>query len=163
MLLNSCGNNNDNKLYELNAPDETQLVKANKHITRTENELINDFISRYNWKMIETGSGLRYMIYKKTEEIKAQTNMIAQICFEVRLLDGTLIYSSKTLGNKEFVIGRGGIESGLEEGILYMKKGEKAKFILPSHLAFGLVGDGKKIPSRATLVYDIELLNLTKK
>ena len=54
----------------------------------------------------------------------------------------------------------GGVESGLEEGILLMKTGGKAKFILPPHLAYGLPGDGKKIPARAILVYDVELLSI---
>ena len=54
------------------------------------------------------------------------------------------------------------VETGLHEGIKYMKVGEKAKMILPSHLAHGLIGDSKKIPPRSTIVYDIELLDLKK-
>ena len=41
-----------------------------------------------------------------------------------------------------------------------MKVGDIAKFILPSHLAFGLLGDEEKIPKRATLVYHVELLTI---
>jgi FKBP-type peptidyl-prolyl cis-trans isomerase len=52
------------------------------------------------------------------------------------------------------------VESGLEEVILFLKKGDRAKIIIPSHLAFGLVGDGNKIPAMATLVYDLELIEL---
>ena len=43
-----------------------------------------------------------------------------------------------------------------------MKVGDKAKFIIPSHLAFGLLGDENKIPKRATLVYDVELIDVMK-
>jgi len=43
--------------------------------------------------------------------------------------------------------------------MLLMNKGAKAKFILPSHLAHGLLGDENKIPSNATVIYDIELLD----
>jgi len=39
-----------------------------------------------------------------------------------------------------------------------MRQGDRAKLIVPSHLAFGLLGDLKKIPAGATLVYDIEIL-----
>jgi FKBP-type peptidyl-prolyl cis-trans isomerase len=41
-----------------------------------------------------------------------------------------------------------------------MRKGEKAKFILPSHLAHGLVGDLQKIPPLSILVLDVELIDL---
>jgi FKBP-type peptidyl-prolyl cis-trans isomerase len=41
-----------------------------------------------------------------------------------------------------------------------MNVGDRAKFIVPSHLAFGLLGDQKMIPPQATLVYDVELINL---
>jgi FKBP-type peptidyl-prolyl cis-trans isomerase len=43
---------------------------------------------------------------------------------------------------------------------MLMKEGEKAIFIIPSHLAFGLLGDENKIPKRATLVYDVELVQV---
>jgi FKBP-type peptidyl-prolyl cis-trans isomerase len=41
-----------------------------------------------------------------------------------------------------------------------MHVGDRAKFIVPSHLAFGLLGDQNKIPQHATLVYDIELVKI---
>jgi FKBP-type peptidyl-prolyl cis-trans isomerase len=78
----------------------------------------------------------------------------------VSLLDGTECYNSDREGPKIFTIGRGGVESGLEEGILLMKEGSRAKFIMPPYLAHGLPGDGKRIPARAIIVYDVELISL---
>ena len=43
-----------------------------------------------------------------------------------------------------------------------MREGDKAKAIIPSHLAYGFIGDEKQIPKRATLIYDIEVLNVIK-
>ena len=134
------------------------IISYNKAITKTEDQDIDDFISRYHWKMMKTGTGLRYMIYKHGTGPKAESGKTAVLKFEVRLLTGDLIYNSATEGLKEFVIGHGGVESGLEEGILLLKTGDRAKFIVPSHLAFGLLGDLKKIPQQATLVYDIEFI-----
>jgi FKBP-type peptidyl-prolyl cis-trans isomerase len=46
---------------------------------------------------------------------------------------------------------------------LLLRVGDKARFILPSHLAHGVPGDGVKIPRRATIIYDLELINITSK
>jgi FKBP-type peptidyl-prolyl cis-trans isomerase len=43
---------------------------------------------------------------------------------------------------------------------MLMRTGSRAKLIVPSHLAFGLLGDLKKIPEQAVLVYDIELVEV---
>jgi FKBP-type peptidyl-prolyl cis-trans isomerase len=136
------------------------LVKVNKKLVLTEDERISDYMRRHNWKMKETGTGLRYLIYKHGKGEKAAKDKIAVLNFTVGLLTGDILYSSDSKGAKEFKIGQGGVESGLEEGILLLRVGDRAKFIIPSHLAFGLVGDGNKIPAKATLVYDVELIEL---
>ena len=72
-------------------------------------------------------------------------------------------YNSDKDGLKLIELGKAEVESGLEEGILLMKVGDKAKLVIPSHLAFGLLGDENKIPKRATLIYDVELVEIKQK
>ena len=154
----SCSNKKTEK-DNINLNDyEKPLENANKHLVKTENEQIEDYISRYNWKMQETGTGLRYLIYKKGDGENAEKGKVVKINFAVNLINGKKCYSSVEDGPKEFVLGKSDEINGLHEGILLMKKGDKAKFIIPSHLAFGLLGDNDKIPMRATLIYDVELL-----
>lgn len=136
------------------------LVNYNRGVVMSEDQQIEDFIARYGWTMTKTGTGLRYLIYKKGRGEKGHKGEIAVIGYTSRLLNGNLCYTSDKDGLKEFKIGYGGVESGVEEGILLMHVGDRAKFILPSHLAFGLLGDQKKIPQQAALVYDIELVKL---
>ncbi len=136
------------------------LINFNKKVVKTEDEEIGDFINRYQWNMKKTATGLRYMIYHKGNGPFATKGKYATIMYSVRLLNGDLAYSSEQTGPREFEIGHGGVESGLEEGILLLRVGDHVKFIVPSHLAFGLLGDQDKIPQRATLVYDIELIKL---
>jgi FKBP-type peptidyl-prolyl cis-trans isomerase len=147
-------NNNNSKLLE------ESLVKANKHAVSAENEQIENYIKRHNWQMKETGSGLRYNIYFAGSGEKAQLGKIAVLKFSTKLITGDVIYTSEKDGLKEFMIGRGGVESGLEEGILLLRVGDRAKFIIPSHLGFGLLGDQDKVPPKSTLIYDIELVSL---
>ncbi len=134
-----------------------QLINVNKTMVRTEDELIEDFIHRYGWNMNKTGTGLRYMIYFGGQGPVAAPGMKATITCSVVLLNGDTCYPSLT---RSFIIGKETVESGIDEGIRLMHEGDKAKFILPSHLAFGLLGDRKSIPQRATLVYDVHLIDL---
>jgi FKBP-type peptidyl-prolyl cis-trans isomerase len=90
----------------------------------------------------------------------AETGKIAVLRYSVWLITGDEIYNSDRDGLKEFMIGRGGVESGLGEGILLLRVGDRAKFIIPSHLGFGLLGDQDKVPPKSTLIYDLELVSL---
>jgi len=159
-LVSCSGNNTPNKNKIDQKEIEESLVKVNKKLVKSEDAQITDFISRYGWEMKQTGTGLRYMIYKHGSGPQAVIGQVAKVNFTVSLLNGEVCYSSDTEGLKEFQIGQGGVESGLEEGILLLKAGDQAKFIIPSHLAFGLLGDTDKIPAKAVLVYDIELVEL---
>ncbi|MEZ5082039.1 MAG: FKBP-type peptidyl-prolyl cis-trans isomerase [Bacteroidales bacterium] len=160
IFLVSCSNHK-NQTHDQNSsnPKET-LLNINKNLVKTEDQQIEDFVARYNWKMKNSRTGLRYLIYEEGNGPSAKLNNIATIEYSVSLLSGDTCYSSAELGPKVFKIGKGVVESGLEEGILLLKVGDRAKFILPSRLAFGLIGDGDKIPARATLIYDVKLIEL---
>ena len=86
--------------------------------------------------------------------------MTATLKYSISLLDGTVCYSSDSLGLKSFEIDHDQIESGIHEGVKLLKEGEHAIFILPSHLAHGLTGDHNKIPPGSPVVYNIELTHL---
>ncbi|MCX6273229.1 MAG: FKBP-type peptidyl-prolyl cis-trans isomerase [Bacteroidetes bacterium] len=135
-------------------------MKANQRLALVEEQQIRAFISRYGWKMNKTGTGLYYLIYRKGKGNQSQLNDIARIEYTASLLNGQRLYSSKEEGPMQVELGKGKVISGLEEGIFLMRVGDRAKFIIPSHLAFGLLGDQKRIPQRATLVYDVELTSL---
>jgi len=143
-----------------NASSKEALIKANRYLVKSENEDIENYIERHNWKMKTTGSGLRYMIYKEGSGPKAQKGQFAVLNYKLMLITGDVLYSSDKDGPLIFQIGHGGVESGLEEAILLLRKGDKARLIIPSHLAHGLLGDQKKIPPRSTVIYDIEVVNL---
>ncbi len=144
------------------SPDDYKepMVEANRIVSKNENITINKYIARRGWEMKSTGTGLRYMIYEEGKGDTAKVGQIAVLSYKLSLLDGTLCYDSDKDGVKSFEIAHGGVERGLEEGILKMKVGSKARFILPSHLGWGLPGDGDKIPMKAALLYDVQLLQL---
>jgi FKBP-type peptidyl-prolyl cis-trans isomerase len=127
---------------------------------KQESDEIDRYVEHKKWTMTTTGTGLRYMITKKGNGELAKPLQRAKVNYKISLLDGTVCYTSDSTGAKEFKIAQDNVESGLHEGIQYMHVGDKATFILPSHLAHGLVGDASKIPSHASVVYELELLSL---
>ena len=160
-LLIGCGRNNQRVI-----PDEefknTQeaMVEVNRRLVKADQERIESFVKRKGWDMHESGSGLWYQIYEKGTGDSARSNMLITMDYKISLLDGTICYSSDSLGPKQFRIGSGGVESGLEEGVLMLHEGDRARFIMPPHLAYGLTGDGDKIPPRSIIIYDVKVLRL---
>lgn len=151
---NSSPNHNNSK------SKKESLIKANKYMVNTENREINHYIRRHDLDVIETGSGLRYQITSQGTGEKAQKGKIATLNYKIKLITGDVIYSSDESGPKVFKIGHSVEESGLEEAILNMHVGDNAIIIIPSHLAHGLLGDNKQIPTRSTIIYEIEFTNL---
>jgi len=139
---------------------EKQILKMNSYLVALEDSTINEFVKRKEWNMEESGTGLRWMMVEEGDGEKAISGQMVNLEYKVYLLDGRLIYSSDVTGPKSFLIGHGGVESGLEEAILFLKLGDKARFILPSHLAYGLQGDGNLVPARASLLYEVKLIDL---
>ena len=159
--LNSCGDNHKKTTKNTNLQSkefQDKLIEANKMYVKRESDEIDQYVLHHGWQMISTGTGLRYMITKKGNGEAAVIEKQAKVNYKISLLDGTLCYSSDSTGAKVFVIGRDNVESGLHEAIQLLHVGDKAMFILPSHLAHGLLGDENKIPPHSTVIYDIELI-----
>lgn len=167
ILLVSCntGSSDENTTENQNKPKSKKesLIKVNRYMVNSESNEINNYIRRHNLNVVETGSGLMYQITKHGDGERAIKGKVATLNYKVKLITGNVVYSSDESGPKEFVIGRGGVETGLEEAILNMRVGDKAIIIIPSHLAYGLLGDNESIPRRSTIIYEIEFTNLINK
>jgi FKBP-type peptidyl-prolyl cis-trans isomerase len=159
LLLLACVEKNNSHISKKKSAKELKkpLLKANRGLVSKEIEEIEAYINRRNWQMQKSGSGLRYMIVKQGSGKPASAGMYAHIRYSISLLDGTQCYSTKDKPER-FLIDHDNVESGLHEGIKLLVEGDKAIFILPPHLAHGLIGDQAKIPPLSTIVYDLELV-----
>lgn len=163
VLLFSCGpketEENNQKYIDANELKK-QLEAVQKPSMVMENDIIESYIKQHQLQMQTTGSGLRYAIIKENPKGKQLVTMDEiTVKYKVSLLDGTLCYSSEKTGPKKIKIDMDNVESGLHQGLKLMKNGEKAIFILPSHLAHGLTGDNNLIPPKASVFYEIEVLS----
>lgn len=164
-MLTACGCGNRHNGQNQTSAQQKQrdeLIEREKRMVKLESDNIDQYVKRQGWEktMKVSGTGLRYMFYKNGTGEKAAKEKFAKVSYKISLLDGTQCYSSADGGPKEFRIGRDNVESGLHEAVAMMRVGDKAIFILPSHLAHGLMGDFNKIPPKSSVVYDIELLDL---
>ena len=165
LLLNSCNNNETKQIdvspktdQENNELIKNQFIKANQQLMQKENDEMDYYAKSHQLNFTRTGSGIRYFVYKpsiKGDSIK--DNMQITLNFTLKLMDGTLCYSSKTEGSRTFFIGHEDIESGIHKGLKYLKRGDKAILLIPSPLAHGLLGDFNKIPPQMPIVYDVEV------
>ena len=137
---------------------KNQFVTANKQLVQKESDEMDYYVKTHKMPFVKTNSGIRYYVYKPSahgDSIKDREEIVMN--YVVSLLDGTECYSSKTEGKKTFIVGNEDIESGIHKGVRYLKHGDKALLLIPSHLAHGLLGDFKKIPPQMPIIYDIEI------
>ncbi len=155
----SSGKRKETKHPHTRVTEET-LIRTNQYLVEKDEERIRQYIRRHGWHMQKTGTGLWYEIYLHGNGPKVTQGKNVTIEYTVSLLDGTLCYSSDLSGPKTFTVGHGGVEPGLEQGIMMLRVGDKARFILPPLLAYGVPGDHNKIPPRSVIVYDLRVLSV---
>lgn len=161
LLLSACtAQEPETKQQEIDWSTE-KSTDMNQEFALEEELRIQMFLAdRPSWKTVKTGSGLRYYIYKPGTGPKAESGMSAEVKYRIELLDGTLCYETENGETEDFEIDNSEVESGVQEGIKKMRAGDKARLILPSHIAHGLTGDMDQIPPLSTIVIDIELISL---
>ena len=107
----------------------------------------------------QTASGLRYQIIQEGTGEQATAGKTVSVHYKGQLLDGTVFDSSyKRQQPIDFVLGQGQVIPGWDEGVSLLKVGDKARFVIPSDLAYGSRGAGGVIPPDAALLFDVELV-----
>ncbi len=107
----------------------------------------------------KTDSGLRYQFIQRGEGTASENGKNVSVHYKGQLLDGTVFDSSYKRNQPiEFTLGVGQVIPGWDEGIQLLAVGDKARFVIPSELAYGSQGAGGVIPPDATLIFDVELV-----
>ena len=106
-----------------------------------------------------TPSGLQYKVLVPAEGKKPQAQDTVKVHYTGTLLDGTKFDSSVDRGEPiEFPLNQ--VIKGWTEGVQLMAVGSKYKFFIPYNLGYGKQGAGGVIPPFATLIFEVELLDI---
>ena len=109
----------------------------------------------------KTDSGLRYKIIQKGDGVQAEKGKTVSVHYKGSLVDGTVFDSSYKRNQPiDFPLGIGQVIPGWDEGIALLQVGDKARFVIPSYLGYGERGAGGVIPPNATLIFDVELMEV---
>jgi len=141
-------------------PVREQFVRANQYMQRRHQDHIAAFVDRVGWEAEVTPSGLWIVMEKQGEGASIEEGDRVIFSFEAMLLNGTPCYKATEEDPEQVVIGRGGIESGVEEGLQKLREGAEATFLIPPHLGHGNFGDRNKIPGNSVLIYKVRVLDV---
>jgi peptidylprolyl isomerase len=144
----------------LSVVDKKNIAKREKDL-----EAFYAYIKKNFPKAKKTKSGLHYIIKKKGTGATPKKGDLISAHYELKLSTSDKIISSSRKTKKPLSVaaGVGHVIKAWDEALLTMKVGERRILISPYHLAYGEKGRPPVIPSKAILVFDIELLSVNPK
>lgn len=143
---------------------DTFLAEVEKHIAeqREEQQKKIESIIKEKWPNVTTtDSGLKYAITQEgSGSEKPQKGEVVTVHYTGKLLDGSQFDSSRDRGKPfSFNVGMKRVIKGWDEALQDMIRGEKRTLIIPPELGYGERGFPPVIPSNATLIFEVELID----
>ncbi|MBO0951645.1 FKBP-type peptidyl-prolyl cis-trans isomerase [Fibrella forsythiae] len=157
----------------LNVQNEQEFQKAQTESRdkqkSIDDKILTDYLAKNGLagKAQKTANGVYYIINQPGTGVKPNKGDNVQVQYTGKLLNGKVFDSSLTnqqSGGKpvQFQVGVGMIIPGWEEGIMQFAKGTKGTLFIPSGMAYGQQGAPPTIPANSPLIFDIELVDVSK-
>jgi FKBP-type peptidyl-prolyl cis-trans isomerase len=139
-------------------------VDSPDKMKKDEEEALKKYIDDNKVMISPSASGIYIIETAAGQGMKIDSGCMVKLHFAVSTINGKQIFSSMDRPEPlKFQYGQKFDTPGLEEAIGTMKKGSKAKVIVPSAMAFGEMGRGNVVPPYATLVYEVEIVEVQTK
>lgn len=151
------------KMLNVQTPQEYQktLELSQAKQKETDAKLIADYLAKNNLTAQRTPSGLAYAVTSAGSGPAPARGDSVRVRYTGKLLNGKM-FDSNTGEGIVFPVGMGWVIPGWDEGLLQLKKGDKAVFVIPSLLAYGEQGAPGSIPPNSVLAFDVELVDVRK-
>lgn len=135
-------------------------IARNKKLVASEEDLIKRLMKKnrnISYFASNKGYWYSYEIKDSTSSLTPKKGDIAFFNYEIKDLNGKIIYSEVELRPQLYRVDKQDIMMGLRDGIKLMRKGERVNFLFPSHIAYGYHGDNKKIGTNQPLLCTVTL------
>ena len=137
-----------------------ESIARNKKIVKGEEGEIYSIIksnSNLDYKVSKKGYWYRYITKNEKDTISPKRGDVAFFDYEIKDLDGNVIYSQLELRPQTYLVDKQNILMGLRDGIKLMKRKETVEFLFPSHLAFGFPGDKRRVGPNVPIICTVTL------
>ena len=149
-------------LTDYKKQNEATALVALQQVAKKNAEIGRNFLAENAKKsgVKTTASGLQYLVLTEGTGKKPTVTSKVKVNYEGRLIDGTIFDSSIARDHAvEFQVSQ--VIEGWTEGLQLMKEGGKNRFFIPAKLAYGEIGSGDTIAPNSTLIFDVELLQVS--
>lgn len=137
-----------------------EQMKEQEMAAANEDRFLQEYLRENNIDVEPESSGLIIIIEKEGSGPIPTAGQTVRVHYTGMMLDGTVFDSSLQRGEPlEFVLGRGQVIRGWDEGLSKIRVGTVARFIIPSYLGYGDRSMGSVITPFSTLVFDVELID----
>lgn len=161
LVLNSCKEPQARRpISQSSGTFMKESVERNKKLIKDEEGKIDSIIkSNPQIKYIASQKGYwyHYEVKNETDTLRPKKGDVAFFDYEIKDINGTIIYSKEELKPQTYIVDKQNIMMGLRSGLKLMRKTEKVTFLFPSHVGFGYHGDNKKIGTNEPLICTVTL------
>ena len=165
ILLSSCNNQQARKPISYSSGSfMKESVARNKKLIAGEESKIEAIMksdTAANYTASPKGYWYKYEIKSASSDtIRPQKGDVAYFDYEIKDLNGNVIYTELELRPQTYLVDKQDIMMGMRDGIKLMKKGEKITFLFPSHMGYGYHGDNRRIGHNEPLMTTIFLRDI---
>lgn len=135
-------------------------VERNKKLVASEEDQIKKLMKsnpEVDYIASSKGYWYSYEIANEVDSLTPKKGDIAFFDYEIKDLNGAIIYSKLELRSQIYYVDQQNIMIGLRNGLKLMHKNEKVNFLFPSHMGFGYHGDNKRIGTNQPLICTVTL------
>ncbi len=142
-----------------------ESIRRNKEVTVSEEKAIQQLIkkdSTHKYYQSKSGFWYKYLKANITDTITPRTGDIVELEFDIKDINGQIIYTKEETVPKIYIVDKQEIMVGLRHAVKIMRKGEVISFIFPSHMGFGYLGDKQRIDQEMPIICEVTLKDIKK-
>jgi gliding motility-associated peptidyl-prolyl isomerase len=167
LMITSCGGPEPRKPIQTKSRSFFKAsIERSQKLLKAEEQKIQEIIktdSLKHYSHTASGSCYHYIVINDSVNYTPKTDDLVVMTYDLLTLDNDTLYSQKEIGVVSYKVDKQELFIGLRNAVKLLKEGEKATFLFPSSLAFGIHGDTDKIGINVPLKSTIRILKIEKK